>query len=179
MLEQVATIVERRFGDAIRWDKIVDIHHNDATLETHFDRRVWVHRKGAVKASAGAPTITPGSMGTGTFLGTGLGNPASFDSCSHGAGRVRSRAAARRELSLQRELETVAAAGGKVFAASKDAVLDEMPGAYKDLDDVMNNQADLVRPTRRFRPLGTYKGADARRGGRRGRARRWRHEEER
>jgi tRNA-splicing ligase RtcB (3'-phosphate/5'-hydroxy nucleic acid ligase) len=179
MLEQIATIVERRFGDAIRWDKIVDIHHNDATLETHFDRRVWVHRKGAVKASAGTPTITPGSMGTGTFLGTGLGNPASFASCSHGAGRVRSRAAARRELSLQRELETVAAAGGKVFAASKDAVLDEMPGAYKDLDDVMSNQADLVRPTRRFRPLGTYKGADARRGGRRAGARRWRPEEER
>jgi RNA-splicing ligase RtcB len=60
--------------------------------------------------------------------------------------------------------------GGKVFAASKHAVLDEMPGAYKNLDDVTNNQADLVRPTRRFRPLGTYKRADARRG-RRGRAR--------
>jgi tRNA-splicing ligase RtcB (3'-phosphate/5'-hydroxy nucleic acid ligase) len=178
MLEAVAAIVERRFPDALRWEGMINIHHNDATLEAHLGADVWVHRKGAVKASAGTATITPGSMGTATWIGEGLGNPQSFASCSHGAGRTRSRGKARQELSLQRELETVAAAGGKVFAASKDAVLDEMPGAYKDLDEVMAAQADLVRPVRRLTPLGTYKGTEARKHRRKAR-RTWRPEEER
>jgi tRNA-splicing ligase RtcB (3'-phosphate/5'-hydroxy nucleic acid ligase) len=130
-----------------------------------------------VKASAGTDTITPGSMGTSTWIGEGLGNPDSFASCSHGAGRTRSRGKARQELSLQAELATVAAAGGKVFVTSKDAVLDEMPGAYKDLDEVMAAQADLVKPVRRLTPLGTYKGTEAR--SRRKRKGKWRPDEER
>jgi tRNA-splicing ligase RtcB (3'-phosphate/5'-hydroxy nucleic acid ligase) len=178
MLEAVASIVERRFPDSLRWDGMINIHHNDATLESHYGDSVWVHRKGAVKASARTATITPGSMGSATWIGEGKGAPESFSSCSHGAGRTRSRSRARAELSLQRELETVAAAGGKVFAANKEAVLDEMPGAYKDLDEVMTAQADLVRPVRKLTPLATYKGAESRRR-RRDRARTWRPEEER
>jgi len=179
MLTTVGDIIERRFPAALDWDRMVNIHHNDATLETHFGARLWVHRKGAVKASKGTPTITPGSMGTGSYLGRGLGNPDAFESCSHGAGRVRSRGRARQELNLQQELAAITAAGGKVFAASKEAVLDEMPGAYKDLDDVMANQADLVETVRRFTPLGTYKGADAPRRKKQDRAATWRPEEER
>ena len=175
MLEEVGAIVERRFPGAMRWDGMVNIHHNDATLEEHYGHEVWVHRKGAVKASPGTATITPGSMGTGSYLGRGLGNPESFSSCSHGAGRRMSRGRAREELSLQRELERVEAAGGKVFATSKDAVLDEMPAAYKDLDVVMAAQADLVEPVKRFAPLGTYKGAERPRRRKRG----WRPAEER
>jgi tRNA-splicing ligase RtcB len=145
---------------------------------------VWVHRKGAVKAPTGAPTITPGSMGAGTILGRGLGNPASFTSCAHGAGRRLSRGRARRDLDLGRQLRVVAAAGGKVFAARTSAVLDEMPGAYKDLDVAMASQADLVEPVRRFRPLATYKVAEPHRRSRRSRhsgrsGRRWRPDEER
>jgi tRNA-splicing ligase RtcB len=132
-----------------------------------------------VKASRGTATITPGSMGSGSYLGRGLGKPDAFESCSHGAGRSRSRGRAREELSLQAELATITAAGGKVFATSKEAVLDEMPGAYKDLDEVMANQADLVEAVRRFTPLGTYKGADAPRRKGKDRARTWRPEEER
>jgi tRNA-splicing ligase RtcB len=162
MLTTVGEIVEKRFPGSIRWDEMVNIHHNDATLERHFGRDVWVHRKGAVKASAGTATITPGSMGTGSYLGVGLGNPESFESCSHGAGRRKGRKAAERELSLEAELATVREAGGKVFARSKEAVLDEMPGAYKPIDDVMAAQADLVATVRRFTPLGTYKGSDKR-----------------
>jgi tRNA-splicing ligase RtcB (3'-phosphate/5'-hydroxy nucleic acid ligase) len=160
MVEVVGSLIERRFPNAMRWDGAIDIHHNDATLEEHFGSQVWVHRKGAVKAAEGSPTITPGSMGTGSYLGRGRGNPQSFASCSHGAGRVMSRGAARHELSLAEQLETVAHAGGKVFADSRAAVLDEMPAAYKDLDAVMTAQADLVEPVRRFTPLGTYKGSD-------------------
>jgi tRNA-splicing ligase RtcB len=179
MLEAVADIVERRFPGAILWDGIINIHHNDATLEAHHGVDVWVHRKGAVKASAGTDTITPGSMGTATWIGEGLGHPDSFASCSHGAGRVRSRGKARQELSLQVELATIASAGGKVFASSKEAVLDEMPGAYKDLDEVMAAQSDLVRAVRRLTPLGTYKGTEARRDKRRRKKGAWRPEEER
>jgi tRNA-splicing ligase RtcB len=163
MLMRIGEIVDRRFPAALQWDEIVNIHHNDASCEEHFGRSVWVHRKGAVKADNGQATITPGSMGTGSYLGRGLGHPDSFRSCSHGAGRKRSRGKARQDLSLQRELEAVLAAGGKVFAANKEAVLDEMPGAYKDLDEVMANQSDLVAPVRRLTPLGTYKGSDSHR----------------
>ena len=99
-------------------------------------------------------------MGTGSYLGRGLGNPDSFSSCAHGAGRRLSRGRARDQLSLEEELERIRAAGGKVFATSPGAVLDEMPAAYKDLDQVMAAQADLVEPVRRFTPIGTYKGAE-------------------
>jgi tRNA-splicing ligase RtcB (3'-phosphate/5'-hydroxy nucleic acid ligase) len=179
MLEEVGRIVERHYPGAMRWDDMVNIHHNDATLEPHFGREVWVHRKGAVKASAGTATITPGSMGTGSFLGRGLGHPDSFSSCSHGAGRRMSRGRARAELSLEAELSRITAAGGKVFATSKEAVLDEMPAAYKDLDQVMAAQADLVEPVKRFTPLGTYKGADRGRPRRRKNKAGWRPAEER
>jgi tRNA-splicing ligase RtcB len=185
MLLTVAEIVEQRFPGSFQWDGMVNIHHNDATLEEHFGARVWVHRKGAVKASKGTPTITPGSMGSGSYLGRGLGNPDSFESCSHGAGRARSRSKARAELDLRRELASITDAGGKVYASNTEAVLDEMPGAYKDLDGVMANQSDLVEPVRRFTPIATYKGADPpkhrARKDRAGtdRARTWRPEEER
>ncbi len=177
MLEAIGDIVERRFPGVMQWDGIVNIHHNDATFEHHFERDVWVHRKGAVKAAEGTDTITPGSMGSATYLGVGLGNPESFESCSHGAGRVRSRGRARAELSLDEELAAIARAGGKVFAGSTAAVLDEMPGAYKDLDAVMEHQADLVRPVRRLTPLGTYKGSEQR--SRRRKKGGWRPDEER
>jgi tRNA-splicing ligase RtcB len=166
MLETIGVAIERRHPGVMRWNEMVNIHHNDAVCEEHYDRWVWVHRKGAVKATVGTATITPGSMGTGSILGRGLGSPASFCSAAHGAGRALSRSRARRELSLDHELMTVRAAGGKVFATSTQAVLDEMPGAYKDLDEVMAQQADLVEPVRRFTPVGTYKGVDRRPGGR-------------
>lgn len=175
MLDIAGAAVERLAPGAVRGGEAVSIHHNDATLEEHFGRPLWVHRKGAVKASLGTTTIIPGSMGTGSYLGRGLGNPDAFMSCSHGAGRRLSRTRARHDLSLQRELAAVGAAGGKVFATRTDAVLDEMPGAYKDLDAVMRAQADLVEPVRRLTPLATYKGSEpprSRRGG-------WRPGEER
>lgn len=164
MLEAVSDVFGRHFPDPFVWDEAVNIHHNDAAFEAHFGRDVWVHRKGAVKASAGTPTITPGSMGTGSVLGRGLGNPDAFCSAAHGAGRAMSRSRARKELSLEDQLELVRRAGGKVVASSAAGVLDEMPGAYKDLDEVMARQSDLVEPVVRFTPLATYKGVEKGRG---------------
>jgi tRNA-splicing ligase RtcB len=166
MLRDVGAILEERFPGVVRLDHVVNIHHNDATLEQHYGAQVWVHRKGAVKAAAGTDTIIPGSMATGSYQGRGLGNRESLESCSHGAGRRMSRGQARRTLDLDEQLRLLSQVGSKVFAASVDAVLDEMGGAYKDLDEVMRAQADLVEPVRRFSPVATYKGADVR-GGRR------------
>src|SRR2546423_11391649 len=116
MLEEVATIIERRFPAAVKWDGMVNIHHNDATYERHYGADVWVPRKGAVKASEGTPTVIPGSMGTGSYLGRGRGTAEAFESCSHGAGRAMSRGQVRRQLSLQEQLEIITRAGAKVFA---------------------------------------------------------------
>lgn len=118
----------------------VNCHHNYAEREHHFGSNVIVTRKGAVRARVGDMGIIPGSMGTRSYIVRGLGNPASFDSCSHGAGRRMSRGKAKAVFSMQ-DLESQT----NGVECRKDAgVLDEIPGAYKDIDQVMENQKDLV-----------------------------------
>lgn len=118
----------------------VNCHHNYAEREHHFGRNVIVTRKGAVRARTGDMGIIPGSMGARSFIVRGKGNPESFHSCSHGAGRRMSRGKAKGTFTLaDLEAQTVG------VECRKDAeVLDEIPGAYKDIDQVMANQADLV-----------------------------------
>ena len=123
-------------------------HHNFAWKETHDGREVVVHRKGATPAGRGVLGIIPGSMATPTYLVEGLGNTASLDSSSHGAGRVMSRTKAFKTLDDQAERGVVHARGVTVMSAS----LDEMPTVYKDIDEVMRAQADLVAPLARFFP---------------------------
>lgn len=118
----------------------VNCHHNYAVMEHHFGENVLVTRKGAVRARAGDMGIIPGSMGTRSYIVRGLGNPESFDSCSHGAGRRMSRTQARKTFTVK-DLEAQTAG---VECRKDDGVLDEIPGAYKDIDVVMENQADLV-----------------------------------
>lgn len=118
----------------------VNCHHNYVAREHHYGRNVWLTRKGAVRAREGDLGIIPGSMGARSFIVRGKGNPESFHSCSHGAGRVMSRAAAKRTFTLKDHRE---ATSGVECRKDKD-VLDETPGAYKDIDAVMAAQADLV-----------------------------------
>jgi len=134
----------------------VNCHHNFAALEHHRGRNGWVIRKGAIRARKGDRGIIPGSMGTGTFIVTGLGNPASFESCSHGAGRRLSRGQARKQLSE----ESLAEAMTGVTWQSRDAraLLDEHPLSYKDVEAVMAAQADLVTVDHRLRQVLNYKG---------------------
>lgn len=120
----------------------VDCHHNYATMENHFGSNVWVTRKGAVSAREGQFGIIPGSMGARSFIVKGLGNPQSFCSCSHGAGRTMSRAEAVKRFKVE---DLVKQTEG-VECRKDDSVLDEIPGAYKNIDVVMANQADLVTP---------------------------------
>ena len=135
----------------------VNIHHNYAAYENHFNTNVIVHRKGATKAVKGLKGIIPGSQGTKSYIVEGLGNPESFMSCSHGAGRVMGRKQAQRELSLEDEIQKLNDIGVLHNIKTKDD-LDEAAGAYKDIDVVMNNQKDLVKILVELTPLAVIKG---------------------
>jgi tRNA-splicing ligase RtcB len=118
----------------------VNCHHNYCTREQHFGENLIVTRKGAVSAKQGELGIIPGSMGARSYIVRGLGNPESFQSCSHGAGRVMSRTAAQKRFTVE---EHIAATEGVECRKDKD-VIDETPAAYKDIDAVMAAQRDLV-----------------------------------
>ena len=120
-------------------NEMINIAHNYAALENHFDRDVVVHRKGATSARAGETGIIPGSQGTKTYIVEGLGNPESFMSCSHGAGRKLGRNMAMKTLSLKEEIE-IMENQGIIHNIKSVKDLDEATGAYKDIDIVMENQ---------------------------------------
>jgi len=155
--EVFAKLLKKRLKEDLSFDPdgAINIHHNYANQETAFGRTVWVHRKGATFAGAGVLGIIPGSMATGSYIVRGLGNPESFQSCSHGAGRVMSRGEAVRTITL----ESFAHKMKGIVAETTREYLDEAPQAYKDLDTVILNQADLVEPVRRLQPLMNVKGA--------------------
>jgi hypothetical protein len=130
-------------------------HHNYVEREHHFGRNMWVTRKGAIRARAGDLGIIPGSMGQRSYIVRGKGNLESYCSCSHGAGRVMSRAEAKRRFSLS---DLVAQTEG-VECRKDEAVIDEIPGAYKDMDAVMENQRDLVEVVHTLKAVLCVKGA--------------------
>jgi len=132
----------------------VNCHHNYVTREKHFGENVLVTRKGAVRAARGVLGIIPGSMGAKSFIVRGLGNPDSFDSCSHGAGRVMSRNEAKRQVSLA---EHVADTAG-VECRKDEGVIDETPRAYKPIEAVMAAQADLVEIVHTLKQVVCVKG---------------------
>lgn len=141
MLEFVALAMTRALGRSFSFSAdVVNCHHNYVQKEHHFGENVWLTRKGAVRAREGDLGIIPGSMGTKSYIVRGKGNPQSFHTCSHGAGRAMSRREARQKFTLK---DHARATNG--VECRKDAdVLDETPGAYKDIDAVMAAQADLV-----------------------------------
>ena len=136
--------------------RVVNCHHNFTEPEHHHGRNVWVTRKGAIRAREGDWGVIPGSMGTRSYIVEGLGNPASYCSCSHGAGRRMSRGQARRRLDLE-GLRT-AMAGKAWNDADAERLIDEDPRSYKDIDQVMEDQRDLVRVDRTLQQILNYKG---------------------
>jgi len=132
----------------------VNCHHNYVAVENHYGSNVFVTRKGAVRARVGDLGIIPGSMGARSFIVRGKGNPESFNSCSHGAGRAMSRTEARRRFSVADFAEQT-----RGVECRKDAdVVDEIPGAYKDIQVVMDNQSDLVDVVAELRQVLCVKG---------------------
>lgn len=156
MQDAILTAFTRYLPSAADPDITVDIHHNYAAMEHHFGRNVMVHRKGAVKARG--PVIIPGSMGSASYFCSGLDNPESFSSCSHGAGRAMGRKEAQRKVSVESVIKEMRDADISLFKAKKNDVAEECRAAYKDIDEVMANQADLVQPDVRLTPLGVVKG---------------------
>ena len=132
----------------------VNCHHNYVTRENHFGENVLITRKGAVRAAKGALGIIPGSMGAKSFIVRGLGNPESFDSCSHGAGRVMSRTAAKKAVTLAEHIADTAG----VECRKDEGVIDETPRAYKPIEAVMAAQSDLVEIVHTLKQVVCVKG---------------------
>lgn len=164
MMEEFKLQVLMCFGGDTQFEDGVNIHHNYAALEHHLGKNVWVHRKGATLARKGTKGIIPGSMGTSSYIVEGLGNLMSFMSCSHGAGRKMGRNDATRNLKLK---DCDKSMKGIVFGRWNKCQrgklrghwdLGEAPLAYKNIDEVMANQKDLVKIVHKLQPLGVMKG---------------------
>lgn len=137
-------------------DTPIDVHHNYARMENHFGKNVMVHRKGATSAKGGEIGIIPGSQGTASYIVRGKGCPNSFMSCSHGAGRKMGRKQAQRDLNFDEEIKSLDKQGIlHSIRGTKD--LDEAPGAYKDIQEVMENQKELVSIVEELKPLAVIK----------------------
>ncbi|CAN5683680.1 RtcB family protein [soil metagenome] len=141
-------------GEEFRPEITVNCHHNYVALEEHYGEKVFITRKGAINAESGRFGIIPGSMGAKSFIIKGLGSKESFNSCSHGAGRKMSRTAAKKAFSRE-DLERQTAG----VECRKDAgVIDEIPSAYKNIDEVMRNQSDLVEVVAELKQVVCVKG---------------------
>jgi len=140
MMNLVLAALKTRFSKMKTIGEVVNCHHNFTSWEEHNEQGMWVTRKGAVSAKTGELGIIPGSMGAKSFIVRGKGNKEAYCSCSHGAGRKMSRNQAKK-LFTSLDLENQTAG---VECRKDDAVIDEIPGAYKDIDQVMAAQADLV-----------------------------------
>lgn len=163
IMEQVTAIV---FGGLRKYAGIreieltmeVNAHHNYAVQEEHFGQEVWIHRKGAIRAQKGELAIIPGAMGSYSFIVEGLGNPKSFQSASHGAGRVMGRKEAVRQFSVDEVLADFAAKEVVLGKRRRSDTAEEYYKAYKDIEEVMEDQVDLVKPVLKLKTIAVIKG---------------------
>ncbi|NLY75802.1 MAG: RtcB family protein [Firmicutes bacterium] len=162
MLEQVMEIlskwVEKYTEYSVSYSNRINCHHNYAALEEHYGAQVWVHRKGAIRAGKDEPGIIPGAMGSFSYLVKGLGNPESFESCSHGAGRKYSRTGAKQRYSVEEVLNDLKECRVVLGKHKKSDVAEESRFAYKDIDFVIQNELDLAKPVKKLKTLGVVKG---------------------
>jgi tRNA-splicing ligase RtcB len=155
MINTIRAIMSNKLS--IPLEESIDVAHNYARFENHFGENVIVHRKGATSAKNGEIVIIPGSQGTKSYIGVGLGNKESFNSCSHGAGRKMSRSKAKKELNLEHEIKLMEDQG-IIHGMRNKGDLDEASSAYKDIDKVMKNQSDLVHVKHTLTPKAVIKG---------------------
>jgi tRNA-splicing ligase RtcB len=154
MLDLVLAALRRHLPLFTVTSEVVNCHHNYVALEHHYGSDVWVTRKGAIRARAGDLGIIPGSMGARSYIVRGKGNPESFDSCAHGAGRRMSRTAAEKTFSV----DDLKSQTEGVICRKDKGVIDEIPAAYKDIDEVMANQSDLVEVVHTLKQVVCVKG---------------------
>lgn len=156
MMERIQEVMADSL-QGIEFEPMINIAHNYAAFEHHFGKDVIVHRKGATLASKGVTGIIPGSQGTASYIVEGLGNPESFCSCSHGAGRVLSRKTAIRTLDMKAEVANLEAKG-IIHAIRCQDDMQEASGAYKDIETVIANESDLVKVKTKLFPIAVIKG---------------------
>lgn len=154
----VAKYVEKYTEMSVEYGQTINCHHNYAALETHFEKDVWVHRKGATKVCEGELAVIPGAMGSYSYVVEGLGNPESFCSSSHGAGRAYSRSGAKQAFSVEQVILDLKEQQVVLGKQKKNDVAEECRFAYKNIDVVMENQKDLVKPIRKLKTVGVVKG---------------------
>ena len=154
MMRLIVEVLQRELPPFTIEGEAINCHHNYVTQEDHFGERLFITRKGAISARAGELGIIPGSMGTKSYIVSGLGNPESLQSCSHGAGRRMSRTQAKRRFNSVDLAEQTAG----VECRKDGGVVDEIPGAYKDIDEVMANQSDLVEVVHTLKQVVCIKG---------------------
>ncbi len=150
--------ISKYVGVTVEFETEINCHHNYASLENHFGKNVWVHRKGATRAREGELAVIPGAMGSYSYVVKGLGNPESFCSSSHGAGRKYSRRGAMEAFTCEQVIVDLKNQGIVLGKRKKEDVAEESRFAYKDIDEVMKNQKDLVEPIKQLRTLGVIKG---------------------
>ncbi len=154
MMDRVAACLADEMGEEVVEHDRINCHHNFTQQETHFGKKVWVSRKGAIEARPGQPGLIPGSMGTRSYVVSGLGNAMSLHSSPHGAGREYSRTAARKKFTAEDLREAMAG----IEYRDTDAFLDEHPGAYKPIDQILSDAADLVEVKHTLRLIVNVKG---------------------
>jgi tRNA-splicing ligase RtcB (3'-phosphate/5'-hydroxy nucleic acid ligase) len=154
MMDRVVGCLQGWVGEPVVEGERINCHHNFTQQEKHFNKEVWVSRKGAIEAAAGRPGLIPGSMGTASYVVVGKGDPVSLNSSPHGAGRSLSRSAARRKFTV----DDLRAAMRGIEYRDTDAFIDEIPAAYKDIDQVMADAAGLVDIRHTLRQVINVKG---------------------
>ena len=163
IMQSFKTAIKKVFKRA-EFEQEINIHHNYTAIEHHFNKNVWVHRKGATSAKKDELGIIPGSMGTSSYIVKGLGNKESFMSCSHGAGRVMGRSQASRTLTMENcdnaMKGIVYDRWSKVRRGRGKGKYDfsEAPQAYKDINKVIESELDLIEPVVKLKPVGVVKG---------------------
>ncbi|MDE6025654.1 MAG: RtcB family protein [Lachnospiraceae bacterium] len=150
--------IEKFTGIAVEFESRINCHHNYAALENHYGENVWVHRKGATRVREGELAVIPGAMGSYSYVVEGKGNPESFHTSSHGAGRKYSRTGAKEAFSVEQVIVDLKEQGVVLGKKKKNDVAEECRFAYKDIDMVMDNQKDLVAPIRKLKTIGVVKG---------------------
>lgn len=154
MMDRVTRQVSEWVGTPVQEQERINCHHNFTESEKHFGKQVWVSRKGAIRATEGEMGLIPGSMGDASYVVEGKGNPVSLNSSPHGAGRAYSRSAARRAFTVEQLREAMAG----IEYRDTDAFLDEIPAAYKPIDQVMADADDLVSIRHTLRQIVNVKG---------------------
>ncbi len=154
MMDRVVHDVSHWVGESVVEQERINCHHNYTERERHFGKDVWLSRKGAINAESGRPGLIPGSMGTASYVVVGKGNPLALNSSPHGAGRAYSRSAARKAFTVDQLREAM----DGIEYRDTSAFLDEIPQAYKDIDVVMEDAADLVDVRHALRQIVNVKG---------------------